>query len=97
MAIAGAVIGALVILSMLGKKPPLISAIPAHAALTSASKRADCVMCHDPRIEGVVSPLPASHPSKWKDEKVDCTLCHKAAPQPTAMAAPSLAQETKLQ
>lgn len=95
--IAGAVIGVLVVLSMMGKKPPLISAIPAHAAVTNESKRTECVACHDPRIEGVVAPLPASHPTKWRDEKTNCTLCHKTSPASTASAALPLAQETKHQ
>jgi len=75
--VVGAVIGTLVVLSLLKKQPrPVLASVPEHAAVTADTQRNDCLVCHAPDSGGkkVIDPL--SHPTKWKDEKMKCTQCH---------------------
>lgn len=74
--VAGGVIAALVILSMLSRQPKPVSAIPQHSGITTVTARVDCLVCHDPTVEGTVAPLKPTHPHVWKKEQVSCTTCH---------------------
>lgn len=76
-AVAGAVVGALVVLSMLGKEAAPLAPRPEHAQMTAVSTRADCLACHDPTAPGATAPMPADHPLTWKKETVSCTVCHQ--------------------
>jgi hypothetical protein len=83
-AVAGTVIGLLVVLSLQGRKAQPLSPIPQHAGVTEATKRADCLACHEPGQPGVTFPIPASHPQAWKKEQLKCTECHHAPAAQTA-------------
>jgi hypothetical protein len=75
--VVGAVIGTLVVLSLLKKQPkPISTSVPEHAAMTADSRREECLACHAPDSGGKVVIDPSSHPTKWKDEKMKCTQCH---------------------
>jgi hypothetical protein len=76
-AVAGAVVVTLIVLSMIGKKAKAMSAIPDHARMTANTPRNECLTCHDPTRAGAKSPLPADHPLTWKKESVSCTVCHQ--------------------
>jgi hypothetical protein len=75
------VVGALVALSLVGKKPVPMSAGSYHLGLSAASKRADCMTCHDPTKPEASRPLEPSHPLVWRKEDVSCTVCHAPAAQ----------------
>lgn len=49
---------------------------PFHDGLTAASKRTECMACHDPGNPASSAPLTAKHPLVWKKESVSCTVCH---------------------
>lgn len=85
--VAGGVIVALVVLSMLGRDAKPISARVEHAGISVETPRVDCLVCHDPTIEGVAAPLKPTHPHVWKKEQVTCTTCHKV-PEGGIPAAP---------
>jgi len=78
--VAAAVIGALVLLSLMGREKKPVSAIPQHVGITADTPRADCLVCHDPSVEGSVAPLAPTHPHVWKKEQVACTTCHTVPP-----------------
>jgi hypothetical protein len=82
-AVAGAVVGLLAVLSLIGKKAEPMSAGPYHAGMTAATKRVECLVCHDPARPGASIPLPDTHPLVWKKEEVSCITCH-APPERTA-------------
>ena len=66
----------LVVLSLMGKKARPVSPAPYHAGMTAATARAECLVCHDPGRPDAPSPLPESHPLRWKKEDVSCLVCH---------------------
>jgi hypothetical protein len=78
------VVGVLVALSMVGKSPSPMNAGPHHAGLSVASKRTDCMVCHDPKNPNATHPLTASHPLVWRKEDVSCVVCHE--PPATAVS-----------
>jgi hypothetical protein len=75
------VVGVLVALSVVGRKPVPMSNGTYHAGLGAASKRADCMVCHDPNKPDAVNPLQAKHPLVWRKEDVACTVCHAPSSQ----------------
>ncbi|MBK6316823.1 MAG: hypothetical protein IPF53_21685 [Blastocatellia bacterium] len=74
--VAGGVIATLIVLSLVSRKPKPVLAIPEHATVTIETTRVDCLVCHDPTVEGTVAPLKPVHPHVWKKEQVACTTCH---------------------
>jgi nitrate reductase cytochrome c-type subunit len=75
--VVGAVIGALAVLSVVRKQPPLISlAVAEHVGMTTDTGRDACLACHAPDSSGKLVIDPKTHPTKWKDEKMSCTKCH---------------------
>jgi hypothetical protein len=77
--VAAAVIGGLVVLSLIGRKPKPLSAGPHHAAVSARTSREDCLKCHDPSLAESVKPMPESHPLVWRKQEVACTTCHGAS------------------
>jgi hypothetical protein len=64
-----------------------------HTGLTTASKRAECMVCHDPNKPDASNPLQAKHPLVWKKEDVACTVCHVPSAQvATAAVLPARAR-----
>jgi len=88
------VVGGLVALSMIGRKPVPMSAGSYHTGLSTASKRAECMVCHDPKNPAASNPLSAAHPLVWRKEEVSCTVCHvppaSGVPQSASAKAPTL-------
>lgn len=77
MLVAGGVIAALIVLSLMGRDAKAVSVIPQHAGMATETPRVDCLACHDPTIENIAAPLKPTHPHVWKKEQVSCTTCHK--------------------
>jgi hypothetical protein len=75
------VVGALVALSLIARKPVPMSDGAYHVGLTKTSKRADCMVCHDPNKPDASNPLKAEHPLVWRKEDVACTVCHVPSTQ----------------
>ncbi|HYP26412.1 MAG TPA: hypothetical protein VE262_06830 [Blastocatellia bacterium] len=91
LAMAAAVIGLFVFLSMIGRKPKPMTARPEHASMTKETPRETCWACHAP--DSQVAPMPLRHPKKGKppDQTTPCAVCHKYpdAGAPTAFFNPS--------
>jgi cytochrome c553 len=95
--VVGAVIGALVVLSLIHTRPkPVSLGVAEHAGVTQQSQRDQCLSCHAPESGGRVVIDPKTHPTKWTDQKTSCTMCHKVEGPRTA-AIPARHREENLQ
>jgi hypothetical protein len=83
--VVGAVVGALVFLSTIRKRPPAVSlAVAEHAGVSAESTRESCLVCHAPDSGGKLVIDAKTHPTKWTDKKMSCTKCHAVEEARTA-------------
>jgi hypothetical protein len=84
LAMAAAVIGLFVFLSMIGRKAAPMTARPEHAGMSTETPRETCWTCHAP--DSQVAPMPIRHPKKGKppDQTTPCAVCHKYRVAPPA-------------
>ncbi|HVF89712.1 MAG TPA: hypothetical protein VNH22_06570 [Blastocatellia bacterium] len=77
LAMAAAVIGLFVFLSMIGRKAAPMTARAEHSGLTKETPRETCWTCH--ALDSQIAPMPARHPKKGKppDQTTPCSACHK--------------------
>jgi hypothetical protein len=80
-AMAVAVVGLFVVLSLVGRKPAPMTDRTEHAGMTRETPRETCLACHAPGA--TVAPMPLKHPKKGKppDKTTPCYACHRL-PEP---------------
>ncbi len=96
LAIAIAVVGLFIFLSLIGRKPKPLGPHPEHAGLSQKTPRETCLECHAP--DSTVAPMPPRHPKKGKppDKTTPCYACHKMPEDAVAIAELSKIREGRL-
>ena len=75
-AVAIAVIGVFIFLTVIGRKPIPMSGRTEHAAVTEKTSRETCLPCHAP--DSSVAPMGLRHPKKGRPpDEMSCFKCHK--------------------
>lgn len=84
-AIALAVIGLFVFLSLIGREAKSLTVRAEHAGVTRDTPRETCWGCHAP--DSTVAPMPLRHPKKGKppDKTTPCYACHKLPDETAAI------------